>query len=620
MRVPLADGSTAAIEQYSVNHPSKTLGSMTCPSGSDDGAITFVQSKNLAWAATVKETKLSRRNVWFMLGVKFWPRVSYGLCNNTATFNKLAECLMKPYGEIQRLGGFCLSVQRDLCLLTIGFYGIGCPHPEIECGMAQLGKLLMHMGCKSDLSIKLQASLEAFIFEAGVSCQPFMEDYTACNKWVTHSWLKTIWEKAHRLQIKIELGCSNLQLPRGDNDYWLMQELRNICTTNKLVRLNRVQIHQQVIFGLDIMDACGRAIDKKYFTERPWGERWSSIKFPNKRPPPRDFKLWQDRIPQLWHRGQLHMGNYVSGGHKVWNWSYNLEEGKLYHWIGDGVADVYGPSIAEGLTTRANAWGQRQCDQHLDQMGYYCTVEQIGEHWNYRVKLYSPPPPPEIKLLSFWEVLEKWESTWLWDKVNMVGDDTWLAEAIINNTLLAVTDGSFMRTMYPDMSVCAFIMECTKGRGKLVGMFPEHSRAVGAYRGELLGLLSIHLILLAVNTVHTNISGSAHIYSDCLNAVNQVRILPTDRIPARVKQSDILKIMMIHCRFLWFTVRYSHVAAHQDDDHNYSDLSRPAQLNCACDLAAKMVLQDLNPLNLPRQQRLPLEPVCVWANNNKNHY
>ena len=57
----------------------------------------------------------------------------------------------------------------------------------------------------------------------------------------------------------------------------------------------------------------------------------------------------------------------------------------------------------------------------------------------------------------------------------MVGDNTWLAETITNNTLLAVTDGSFMRKMYPDMSACAFITECTQGRGKLVGMFPEHS-------------------------------------------------------------------------------------------------------------------------------------------------
>ena len=63
---------------------------------------------------------------------------------------------MKPYGEIQRMGGFGLSARRQQQLLDIGFYGIGCPHPAIECGMAQIGKLLMHMGCQSDLDLTLQ--------------------------------------------------------------------------------------------------------------------------------------------------------------------------------------------------------------------------------------------------------------------------------------------------------------------------------------------------------------------------------------------------------------------------------------------------------------------------------
>ena len=103
-------------------------------------------------------------------------------------------------------------------------------------------------------------------------------------------------------------------------------------------------------------------------------------------------------------------------------------------------------------------------------------VERIGEHRNFRVKSYSPPPPQEVKPSSFWEVLETWESTWLWDKVNIVGDDNCLVEAIINNSLLAVTDRSYMSKLYPDMSACAFIMECTQASWKLVGRFPEQSR------------------------------------------------------------------------------------------------------------------------------------------------
>jgi hypothetical protein len=36
-----------------------------------------------------------------------------------------------------------------------------------------------------------------------------------------------------------------------------------------------------------------------------------------------------------------------------------------------------------------------------------------------------------------------------------------------------------------------------------------------AYRGELLGLMAIHLILLSVNTVHPKLKGEVKIVSDC---------------------------------------------------------------------------------------------------------
>ncbi len=51
------------------------------------------------------------------------------------------------------------------------------------------------------------------------------------------------------------------------------------------------------------------------------------------------------------------MGPYVKQGHKLWHWTYDLEDGKLYNWIREDVADVYEPLISVGLTTQANAWG-----------------------------------------------------------------------------------------------------------------------------------------------------------------------------------------------------------------------------------------------------------------------
>ncbi len=40
--------------------------------------------------------------------------------------------------------------------------------------------------------------------------------------------------------------------------------------------------------------------------------------------------------------------------------------------------------------------------------------------------------------------------------------------------------------------MAAFILECTRHQGMLVGLFPEASKAANAFRGELLGLMAIH--------------------------------------------------------------------------------------------------------------------------------
>lgn len=126
------------------------------------------------------------------------------------------------------------------------------------------------------------------------------------------------------------------------------------------------------------------------------------------------------------------------------------------------------------------------------------------------------------------------------------------------------------------------------------------------YRGELLGLLAIHLILLAVNK-------KVRIASDCLGALGQQVVdLSADRLPSRVKHSNILKVlMMLHCQAFTFDCIYDYVEAHQDNHDVYYYLPRPAQLNFCMDLDIKSELWELvGQLALP-QQPLPMEPVVV---------
>ena len=174
-----------------------------------------------------------------------------------------------------------------------------------------------------------------------------------------------------------------------------------------------------------------------------------------------------------------------------------------------------------------------------------------------------------------------------------------------------------MKDTHPTLNSVAFIFECTKGRGRLWGSFAEHNMDAGSYRGELLGLMAIHLILKAVNVVSPNLRGSVHILSDCLGALKKVEDLPPYRIPTQCSHPDILKNIMVSCRELAFTLTFSHVKAHQDNWAKYSDLPREAQLNCQMDYHAKTAIYEY-PLTLQdRTRRLPLEPLYVMLGPNK---
>ncbi len=96
-----------------------------------------------------------------------------------------------------------------------------------------------------------------------------------------------------------------------------------------------------------------------------------------------------------------------------------------------------------------------------------------------------------------------------------------------------VTDGSYIKQVHQELCANMFIMECVKGRGRMVGSFAEASSTANAYRGELLGLMQVHLILLAVQHMAPALEGKIVIYSDCLGALGHVSSLPPERIHQR---------------------------------------------------------------------------------------
>ena len=615
--VPMPDGSSVTIDNLSVDTAKETLGVWTCPSGKADESIKVIQKKAQEWIDRAKEGKLKRRDVWFLLKHQLWPRLKYGLCSSTASYTQLTHCLKKQWWQLLPLGGIIRTARTPIRQTSHGFYGAGCPHPGVEACIEQINKLLMHFGCPSSTGLKMKASLEFLTVELGVSPQPLQESYQRYGKWATPSWFKTLWEKCDKLNMRVEFNEDILTLPRV-GDKWLMLEFGKLGYSGvELERLNRVRIHQQVLFLSCVLGATGKELDERCLVKRRPDQKWSTIKFPNEKPPRKDFTLWRNALCQLVpaYGIQDRLGPLTHPGYKIWDWTINEISGRLYHHSSDGISE-YRQSRQARYANRANRWERVAAADPAAAVGKICTVKTISESIVSVASMANPCPQPQPKS-DFLEVLLEWGNTWIWDNIIVQGNVSWPIQSIADKSVVAVTDGSYLKEEYPGVSSAAFVLECKNGRGRIVGSFAEQSSSACAYRGELMGLMALHLVLLAVNKIEPNLKGSVSIVSDCLGALTRVAHLPPTRIPSCCKHSDILKNIMINCQSISFDLTYHHVEAHQDEGRAFHSLPHVAQLNCRMDAEAKEKIYTLDSEFLPVQEPFPLEPVAVFAGKEK---
>jgi hypothetical protein len=238
--IPMGDGSLEKIEHLPCSSALKTLNLMTCPTDSNTAALDRMRQHGQEWVDKVLASTLSHRNVWFMVDCQFWPWIGYGICNKSASWNELEGCLQRVYWQLVRRGGVHWTAPVALCQLDQGFFGIGCPHPGVECLVAQLTKLLIHYGCRLGLGIQMQVTIEVFLTELGLLSHPLQELFMAYGKWVMNTWLKSIWEKNDKFNITVGIAPLPIR-PPWEGDKWFMQAVIEAGVTNadKLVKINR---------------------------------------------------------------------------------------------------------------------------------------------------------------------------------------------------------------------------------------------------------------------------------------------------------------------------------------------------------------------------------------------
>jgi len=209
----------------------------------------------------VRSGHLHQRNVWFLLGVQFWPWVGFSICNSRATYDESEHALQKQYFQILPLGGVIRTAPLDCWMVDAGFYCPELPHPGVEVLIAMTNKLLMRFGCRMALGNLLRTSYSLLLLELGVSFQPLQSLYQQFSFLATHTWMKMLWEKLDMFNITVQTAeLPQKFLQRGDK-FLMLVFMEHGHGREALIRLNWVRVHLQLIFLSDILSALGLRID-----------------------------------------------------------------------------------------------------------------------------------------------------------------------------------------------------------------------------------------------------------------------------------------------------------------------------------------------------------------------
>jgi hypothetical protein len=461
-------------------------------------------------------------------------------------------------------------------MVDAGFYCPGLPHPGGEALIAMTNKLLMHFGCMTALGNLLRTSYSFLLLKIGISFQPLQSLYQQFSFLAIHTWMKMLWEKLDKFDIVVQTAESPLKFPQGGDKFLMLVFTEQGHSREALICLNRVQIHLQIIFLSNILLVLGLKIDPTGLWCREPGVAHSTMRWPREEPTESDFALWREAMENICpSRLRVHsVGKYVEETHQIHPWQWCPESNILLHTApGLDTMEVYCNTVKKLNRHTKTASGPQQ------ERGEICSVEEI-QPGVFCVTSTACREPTATPPASFLNILHKWGCTWLWEHMLMDGGTEWVSEAIQDRLLVAVTDGSYIRQLYPHRCLAAFMLECANRHGRIIGSFSEPTAAANAYRGELLGLIAIHLLLVSVNRVHITLVGSVEVVSDCLGVLKHVVHLPPYRIPSCCKHLDILKNILANCRNLTFTLHYSHVKAHQDENVAFDKLSCKSQLNC----------------------------------------
>ena len=376
------------------------------------------------------------------------------------------------------------------------------------------------------------------------------------------------------------------------------------------------------VFFSDMVTASGQQIDRVHLLPQVEELSVSKYNFPREEPTASDWVDWTCFWTRFTHLGLYlvdPLGRWTAPTHRSWSWFYDAAEEVLQHVTEDGV-DYHHKTSGRRRTRGEQCYEFLRSEAGASADGRPASISRLSStlvrYLGFGPPLASGPSRPE----DFWEYLRSWGGQWMWDGMEDEEQDLqWLVSGLVSGTIVCVTDGWYDRKIAPNVSDAGILLCCTKAKRMLRGNFYEDSKTASSYRGELLGLVAIHTILLALCRFYNITSTSPKICCDNIAALRQSGWRGR-RVKTGASQADCLRVLRTIKMDQTFKAKYQYVSSHQDCHKLWWQLSLVEQLNCVCNGLAKAAVTRSLMSATPRKDKylLPLEHAAVYVGDAKS--
>jgi hypothetical protein len=128
-----------------------------------------------------------------------------------------------------------------------------------------------------------------------------------------------LWEKADKFGLTIETDIGSLAFPRCGDKFLMLVLMERGRSRETIRQLNRVRIHMQILFLLDVLTVLGNKIDEAVLRPRQPSERASMLNWPREEPTEADMMLWKEALEDICpSRRRLNcLGEFVAKSHRI---------------------------------------------------------------------------------------------------------------------------------------------------------------------------------------------------------------------------------------------------------------------------------------------------------------